>query len=164
MRLDKFLKVSRIIKRRSVANEACDLGRVKINDKHYMDGYKYSNVPTKPLLDLGCRVLFVVPLKGIYSPSEYELNSGARIISFDSAYNAFGFASGTFSFKKETIELRMEHGYLVAKQLIEHLRKEGVIAITLKEKIKMFFSKKKLANYYYLRKEDIEHKIKVKKK
>jgi len=33
MRLDKFLKVSRIIKRRSVANEACDLGRVKINDK-----------------------------------------------------------------------------------------------------------------------------------
>lgn len=33
MRLDKFLKVSRVIKRRSVANEACDLGRVKINDK-----------------------------------------------------------------------------------------------------------------------------------
>lgn len=33
MRLDKFLKVSRIIKRRSVANEACDLGRVKVNDK-----------------------------------------------------------------------------------------------------------------------------------
>ncbi len=33
MRLDKFLKVSRVIKRRSVANEACDIGRVKINDK-----------------------------------------------------------------------------------------------------------------------------------
>ena len=33
MRLDKFLKVSRIIKRRTVANEACDIGRVKINDK-----------------------------------------------------------------------------------------------------------------------------------
>lgn len=33
MRLDKFLKVSRIIKRRTVANEACDMGRVKINDK-----------------------------------------------------------------------------------------------------------------------------------
>ena len=33
MRLDKFLKVSRIIKRRTIANEACDLGRVKINDK-----------------------------------------------------------------------------------------------------------------------------------
>ena len=33
MRLDKFLKVSRIIKRRSVANEACDAGRVSINDK-----------------------------------------------------------------------------------------------------------------------------------
>lgn len=33
MRLDKFLKVSRIIKRRTVANEACDAGRVTINDK-----------------------------------------------------------------------------------------------------------------------------------
>ena len=33
MRLDKFLKVSRLIKRRSVANEACDNGRVLINDR-----------------------------------------------------------------------------------------------------------------------------------
>lgn len=33
MRVDKFLKVSRIIKRRSVANEACDAGRVMINGK-----------------------------------------------------------------------------------------------------------------------------------
>lgn len=33
MRLDKFLKVSRIIKRRTVANEACDAGRVKVNGR-----------------------------------------------------------------------------------------------------------------------------------
>lgn len=33
MRLDKYLKVSRLIKRRTVANEACDTGRVFINDK-----------------------------------------------------------------------------------------------------------------------------------
>lgn len=33
MRLDKYLKVSRLIKRRTVANEACDAGRVLINDK-----------------------------------------------------------------------------------------------------------------------------------
>ena len=33
MRLDKFLKVSRLIKRRTVANEACDAGRVFVNDK-----------------------------------------------------------------------------------------------------------------------------------
>ena len=33
MRLDKFLKVSRLIKRRTVANEACDAGRVMINDR-----------------------------------------------------------------------------------------------------------------------------------
>lgn len=33
MRLDKYLKVSRLIKRRTIANEACDAGRVLLNDK-----------------------------------------------------------------------------------------------------------------------------------
>ena len=33
MRLDKYLKVSRLIKRRTVANDACDAGRVLVNDK-----------------------------------------------------------------------------------------------------------------------------------
>lgn len=33
MRLDKFLKVSRLIKRRTVANEACDAGRVLVNGR-----------------------------------------------------------------------------------------------------------------------------------
>ena len=33
MRLDKFLKVSRLIKRSTVANEACDAGRVMVNGK-----------------------------------------------------------------------------------------------------------------------------------
>ena len=33
MRLDKYLKISRLIKRRTVANEACDAGRVQVNGK-----------------------------------------------------------------------------------------------------------------------------------
>ena len=33
MRLDKYLKVSRVIKRRTVANDACDAGRVSVNGK-----------------------------------------------------------------------------------------------------------------------------------
>ncbi len=33
MRLDKYLKLSRLIKRRTVANEACDAGRVRVNGK-----------------------------------------------------------------------------------------------------------------------------------
>lgn len=40
MRLDKFLKVSRIIKRRTVANEACDAGRVMINGKPARASYE----------------------------------------------------------------------------------------------------------------------------
>jgi len=40
MRLDKFLKNSRVIKRRSVANEACDAGRVTVNGKVAKAGYE----------------------------------------------------------------------------------------------------------------------------
>lgn len=39
MRLDKYLKVSRIIKRRTVANEACDAGRVTVNGKEARASY-----------------------------------------------------------------------------------------------------------------------------
>ena len=49
MRLDKYLKVSRLIKRRTVANEACDAGRVTVNgnvakasydvNQHFVQGY-----------------------------------------------------------------------------------------------------------------------------
>ena len=38
MRLDKFLKVSRLIKRRSVANDACDTGHVSVNGKEGKPG------------------------------------------------------------------------------------------------------------------------------
>lgn len=39
MRLDKYLKVSRLIKRRTVANEACDAGRILVNDKSARASY-----------------------------------------------------------------------------------------------------------------------------
>ncbi len=39
MRLDKFLKVSRLVKRRTVANEACDQGLVEVNGKPVRASY-----------------------------------------------------------------------------------------------------------------------------
>lgn len=39
MRIDKFLKVSRIIKRRTIANEACDAGRIQVNGKTVKASY-----------------------------------------------------------------------------------------------------------------------------
>ena len=39
MRLDKYLKVSRIIKRRTIANEACDAGRVSVNGRPVRASY-----------------------------------------------------------------------------------------------------------------------------
>ena len=40
MRLDKFLKISRVIKRRTVANEVADNGRVKVNGKQVKPSYE----------------------------------------------------------------------------------------------------------------------------
>ena len=49
MRLDKFLKVSRIIKRRTIANEACDNGLVMVNGKTVKAGY---NVKVGDILEV----------------------------------------------------------------------------------------------------------------
>ncbi len=49
MRLDKFLKVSRIIKRRTVANEACDAGRVSVNGRIARASY---DVKTGDILEI----------------------------------------------------------------------------------------------------------------
>ena len=46
MRLDKYLKVSRLIKRRTVANEACDAGRVLVNDKPAKSSVQLNNGDT----------------------------------------------------------------------------------------------------------------------
>lgn len=58
MRLDKYLKVTRLIKRRTVANEACDAGRVLVNDKIARASYdvKIGDIIT---LNLGQKVLKV---------------------------------------------------------------------------------------------------------
>lgn len=39
MRIDKYLKISRLIKRRTIANEACNAGRVFVNDKEVRSSY-----------------------------------------------------------------------------------------------------------------------------
>lgn len=50
MRLDKYLKVSRLIKRRTVANEACDAGRVMINGKTAKAG---TDVKVSDVIEIG---------------------------------------------------------------------------------------------------------------
>lgn len=50
MRLDKYLKVSRLIKRRTVANEACDAGRVMVNDKVVKASY---DVKVGDIIEIG---------------------------------------------------------------------------------------------------------------
>ncbi len=58
MRLDKYLKVSRLIKRRTVANEACDAGKVTVNGKPARASYDVK-VGDEIVLTLGARQLAV---------------------------------------------------------------------------------------------------------
>lgn len=75
MRLDKYLKVSRIIKRRTVANDACDLGRVMINGKTAKPS---SEVKIGDMLDirLGSGTICVKVL----SIQEHALKSDANLM------------------------------------------------------------------------------------
>ena len=58
MRLDKYLKVSRLIKRRTVANEACDAGKVFVNDRAARASYEV-RVGDRISLRFGVRELTV---------------------------------------------------------------------------------------------------------
>ena len=58
MRLDKYLKVSRLIKRRTVANEACDNGRISVNGKVVKASYEVK-AGDKIEIALGSRTLAV---------------------------------------------------------------------------------------------------------
>lgn len=58
MRLDKYLKVSRLIKRRTVANEACDNGRISVNGRVVKASYEVK-VGDKIEIAMGPRVVAV---------------------------------------------------------------------------------------------------------
>ncbi len=72
MRLDKYLKVSRLIKRRTVANEACDAGRVLVNGKVARASYE---VKQQDIIEItfGSRTVRVK----VISVNEYATKSGA---------------------------------------------------------------------------------------
>ena len=134
---------------------------VVINGIKYRDGYMVDNNPVRTLKDQGCSVIFVVPLKDVSTAYECA-DENTLVIDFVSAYNDYGIIDGTLDFVSDRAKMRMEHGYEVGKQLIENLIKEGVIAMTFRQKIRAAFIKlkkrKENKKYYYsLSKEAIRH-------
>ena len=75
MRLDKFLKVSRIIKRRTVANEACDAGRILVNDKIARASYEV-RAGDIISMNLGSKPFFAEVL----TVSEYATKDSAQLM------------------------------------------------------------------------------------
>lgn len=62
MRLDKFLKISRLIKRRTVANEACDNGRISVNGRVVKASYDVK-VGDQIAISMGSRTVTVEVLQ-----------------------------------------------------------------------------------------------------
>ncbi len=75
MRLDKYLKVSRLIKRRTVANEACDAGRVLVGGKPARASYEVK-AGDEITLTLGARELTV----GVVSVQETVAKQDAAML------------------------------------------------------------------------------------
>lgn len=71
MRLDKFLKNSRIIKRRTVAKEACESGRVQVNGKESKPGTELS-IGDKITVTFGNSILNVQVTELIESPRKED--------------------------------------------------------------------------------------------
>ena len=80
MRLDKFLKVSRILKRRSVAAEACDLGKVTVNGRPAKPGHKLNTGDQVVIEFVGSTLKFRV----------LSLNEKARKEEASSLYEIIG--------------------------------------------------------------------------
>ena len=135
---------------------------VVINGIKYRDGYMVDNNPVRVLKEQGCKLIFVVPLKEFSIANECA-DKVTLIIDFVSPYNDYGIIDGTLDFVSERAKMRMNHGYELAKQLIEKVIDEGVIAVTFKQKIRAMFIKfknrKSEKKYYYsLSKETVRHR------
>lgn len=135
---------------------------VVINGIKYRDGYMVDNNPVRVLKEQGCKLIFVVPLKEFSIANECA-DKDTLIIDFVSPYNDYGIIDGTLDFVSERAKMRMNHGYELAKQLIEKVIDEGIIAVTFKQKIRAMFIKfknrKSEKKYYYsLSKETVRHR------
>lgn len=135
---------------------------VYINGVKYRDGYMVDNTPVKILKEEGCKLIFVVPLREYSNAYEFA-DENTMIIDFVSGYNDYGIIDGTLDFVGDRAKMRMNHGYEVAKQLIEQLINDGIIAMTWKQKIRSWFirfkKRKENKRYYYsLEKDKIKHK------
>ena len=76
MRLDKYLKVSRLIKRRTVANEACDAGRVAVNGKAARASY---DVKLNDIIEISFGTTFFIELSELPIISQEAMLSHSAI-------------------------------------------------------------------------------------
>ncbi len=79
MRLDKFLKISRIIKRRTIAKAVCDQGKVKVNERVAKAGSDIS-IGDEVEVDFGSKVVVFKVLKTLSHASKKDASTMYEVI------------------------------------------------------------------------------------
>ena len=88
MRIDKYLKLSRVIKRRTIAKEVLDAGLIKINDKIAKPSTEV-NIDDLLVLTLGERVLTIKVTQVLSSPGKKDASTMFEIISDEVIKSSF---------------------------------------------------------------------------
>ncbi len=127
--------------------------QVFINGKKYCDGFRYLNVPIQCLIEEKCNFLFTIPLSPYLAPKDGDFPDTTIIDFNEKIFANLKTWEGTLGFDAKIVEERMNLGYKNAMKLLEFLRKEGVITVTFKDKVRYFFGKitgrnKKFKKYY----------------
>ncbi len=80
MRLDKYLKVSRLIKRRTVANEACDAGKITVNGKIARASY---DVKTGDIVEIqfGARLIKIEVVKVLEFAKKEDVDQMYKVVA-----------------------------------------------------------------------------------
>lgn len=95
-------------------------GSTEIDDEHYVDGGAIDNYPLEPLIEDGCKVIFVVPLHSSFKAKKYKDND-ILIVNFHTHYH-FGLIADILDFKPTLVEENVKYGYMIAKHIIEKLQ------------------------------------------
>ena len=157
MRIDKYLKVSRIIKRRTVANEACAGGRVSVNDKVVKpsagikagDTSSYSDLDGLKLgyggfsgslnfFTLGIDLRYAILEDGLLFPG---LSVGAGYVVSKGAVSVSGSDSSTTSRIKNSVDAAIDVAYVTHTMYLQAQLSKKIFIITPFVGARLLFSK-----------------------
>jgi len=101
-------------------------GSTTIGDNHYVDGGIVDNCPVQPLLEVGCNIIFVVPIDGHFHPQKYEKES-SFLVNLETKHLFHMVPYDILDFKPDAVTSKADYGYKMTKLMIKKLRDQGYL-------------------------------------